>query len=258
MFDKLIQVPGFNLGFTTVEAGNLAVHMDKSPQVVEQAQRNRVQLEEYTGVAPNHFAFLHQIHSNAVARDPQGWGDTNQPVQADASISTDGTQPLGILVADCLPIVFIATYTTQKLESIRATPEGAQQQATAVAHAGRVGLLNGVIENTIRELRGLAQHHVSIQAWIGPSICGHCYEVPEQMQTEAIAQLPELKSTTSWGTHALDLAAGAQKIMEDHGVTVHRSPNCTLENPRYYSHRRQPGQGRIAGLVWPTETSDTP
>src|SRR3954462_4433897 len=89
-----------------------------------------------------------------------------------------------------------------------------------------------------------------LQAWIGPSICGRCYEVPAAMQAEACSRLPALAAETSWGTPALDLAAGAAAELGQLDVRVHRAPGCTREDAGLFSYRRDPGCGRFAGLIW--------
>jgi copper oxidase (laccase) domain-containing protein len=89
-----------------------------------------------------------------------------------------------------------------------------------------------------------------IRAWLGPSICGRCYEVPPALRDEVAAAVPATWSTTSWGTPALDLPAGARSQLENAGVGVEYAGPCTLETASLYSYRRDSGTGRFAGLVW--------
>lgn len=192
------------------------------------------------GVERGRTFYLDQVHSaDVVTADGIGWGGAAGPT-ADASVSPDGSQPLAVLVADCLPVLFVDGLTG----------------ATAAAHAGRRGLLDGVLENTVDALEALrpagARGTFGMKAWIGPGVCGRCYEVPEDMRAEAAARIPELHSTTSWGTPALNLPAGAQTVLRARGVAVERIDLCTLEDERVFSHRRQPGRGRFVGLVWTT------
>lgn len=102
----------------------------------------------------------------------------------------------------------------------------------------------------MREL-GAGDAPGDIQAWIGPHVCGSCYEVPQEMQDEVCAQLPEARSQTSWRTPSLDLAAGVRAQLEGLAVTVHDVGPCTLEDHAYHSYRRDgAAAGRFAGLVW--------
>ena len=91
---------------------------------------------------------------------------------------------------------------------------------------------------------------LNISAWLGPSICGSCYEVPEQLREEVAEVAPAAWSSTSWGTPALDLPAGVRAQLAEEGVTVEYSGECTLENDSLYSYRRDSRTGRFAGLVW--------
>ena len=50
-----------------------------------------------------------------------------------------------------------------------------------------------------------------IAAWVGPHVCGRCYEVPEQLRAEVAAVVPDSCAETSWGTPSLDLGAGVAR-----------------------------------------------
>jgi polyphenol oxidase len=199
------------------------------------------------GVAPGRTEYLTQVHSaRVVEATGRGWaGRDASGREADALVSLTGQDPLAIMVADCLPVVFAS----------RPSGGTALTGPTAVAHAGRRGLLDGVLEATVDRLRaaGAGDAPGEIVAWVGPGICGRCYEVPEGMRRDGAARIPATGSTTSWGTPALDLPAGAAAVLGRLGVTVHRDERCTLEDERLFSHRRAPGEGRFAGLVWRTE-----
>ena len=148
------------------------------------------------------------------------------------------------MTADCLPVLFAATREP--------SAQGQSEYLTAAAHAGRIGLLDGVLENTVAALRKHGAQQIS--AWIGPAACGACYEVPQQMVDELAADRPALASTTSWGTPALNLRAEASRVLEAEGVLVSDIFGCTIEDPALYSHRgsqqRSAAEGRIAGLIW--------
>jgi copper oxidase (laccase) domain-containing protein len=85
---------------------------------------------------------------------------------------------------------------------------------------------------------------------IGPAVCGRCYEVPAQMRDEVDALVPGTAAETRAGTPALDLPAGAVRVLHDAGVgTVRRVELCPVEEPRLYSYRREGITGRFAGVV---------
>lgn len=241
MLDHHRLTDGINVGFTSVAAGNLALHLfDSEAHTASErdvAVQNRLELERGLGVVEGSTAYLHQVHSaRVVDSSGLGWGgDVRQAaVEADAMISSDGTTPLAIMVADCVPVVFTSS-----------------TGATAVAHAGRAGLSHGVLNHTVSRMRQLpCGESAQLRAWIGPAICGACYEVPSQMRDEVGAVLPAARSITRWGSAGLDLPAAAEELLAEQKVTVHRSPVCTYEDHRLFSHRRAPGEGRNAGLVW--------
>jgi copper oxidase (laccase) domain-containing protein len=128
--------------------------------------------------------------------------------------------------------------------------------ATAVVHAGRQGLAAGIIPAAVRELEGSQEGHADggkrplVHAWIGPSVCGRCYEVPAEMAAEVAAAVPGTASRTWKETAGLDLAAGAEMQFARLGVQTRRIAGCTMEESRLFSHRRNQRTGRFAGLVW--------
>lgn len=152
---------------------------------------------------------------------------------ADALVTTMPRVGLCVRVADCMPILL-------------ADPSAG---VVGAAHAGRVGLAAGVIEATLDAMRGLGATQVT--AWIGPSVCGRCYEVPAAMRAEVAGRLPETWAVSATGTPSLDLSAGAAAILSRAGCRVHALGGCTVESADLHSHRRD-GQaaGRFAGICW--------
>lgn len=227
-----VGLSGTRVGFTSMAEGNLALHVGDNPESV--ADRRR-ELESRLGVPDGSLRFMNQIHSadvHVVGDEP---GSAEAPT-ADALVSVDGTAPLAVMVADCVPVVFAGA--------------AGGFVATAVAHAGRAGLLDGVLGATVQALRNAGA--VDIQAWIGPAVCGSCYEVPTEMAETAEKRLPGIRTTTRRGTSGLDLPGTARRLLETEGIDVVRVDICTIEDTHYYSHRRDPRSGRFAGLVWGT------
>ena len=191
-------------------------------------RRNRDILGARFGVP---VAFLHQVHSARVAGvDGPPEGGELAVAEADAAITARTDVGLAALVADCVPVLLAGEYVV------------------AAVHAGRRGLLSGVLTATLASMaeRGSPARYASI----GPSICGSCYEVPEQMRAEVARVLPAAASTTSWGTPALDLAAGLRAQLAQAGVdAVEHHRLCTLEDTRFFSYRRDGVTGRFAGVI---------
>ncbi|WP_115787269.1 polyphenol oxidase family protein [Arthrobacter silvisoli] len=217
--------PGLWVAFTDADAGNLALHVGDDPDDV---LVRRARLESAAGLGGRTFQYMSQVHGNAVSFI----GDPAEPPTADAMVSTG--QPLAVMVADCVPVVLAG--------------DTVQGPVLGVAHAGRPGVASGVVAATVGEMRQRGAE--GITAWIGPSICGKCYEVPDELRAEVAAAVPETWSVTSWGTPALDLPAGVRAQLSELGVPVEYTGECTKDSPGLFSYRRQQQTGRFAGLVW--------
>lgn len=218
--------PGVWVAFTDAGAGNLALHVDDDQ---DEVLRRRELLEAEVGFKGSRFQYMNQVHGSAVAviRKP-----TASPT-ADAMVSLG--LPLAVMVADCVPVALVGETE-------------ASQPVLGVAHAGRPGVASGVVPGAVAAMR--AAGATTIRAWIGPSICGSCYEVPGDLRAEVAGIVPATASTTSWGTPALDLPAGVRSQLAGLGVTVEYSGPCTLEQGGLFSYRRDKQTGRLAGLVW--------
>ncbi|WP_125615639.1 polyphenol oxidase family protein [Specibacter cremeus] len=231
--------PGLRVGFTDSREGNLAFHVgDDAARVTANRSRFDRSLAGYAGgVSGAGLRYMSQVHGADVAvvsaSDPVAPG---QGPTADAMVTR--TASLAVMVADCVPVVLVGS-------------DAHGSPVLGVAHAGRPGVQAGVIAATMARLR--AEGAVSVHAWIGPSVCGRCYEVPAAMRADVAAVVPEAYATTSWGTPALDLPAAVERQLRDAGASVGHVAGCTLETPALYSHRRalrdgEP-EGRFAGFV---------
>jgi len=184
-------------------------------------------------VCPETIARMSQVHgAHAAVIDEV---PSAIPV-ADALVTTRPDMTLLARAADCVPLVL-------------ADPGGG---VVAVAHAGRQGLLVGIVSATVATMRDAGATHIT--GWLGPRICGACYEVPAVLRDEVSAVVPPARSTTSWGTPALDVGAGVAAQLAAEDVTVvdvaEAIPACTYESADLFSYRRQ-GQrsGRLGGMV---------
>ena len=153
--------------------------------------------------------------------------------RADVLVTTDRRLAVAVRVADCVPVLF-------------ADPDAG---VVAAAHAGRVGLGAGVLPATVARMAELGAGHIT--AWIGPHICGECYEVPAALQAEYGRVHPAALASTSWGTPSLDLGAAAAVQLAALGCTVVRVDPCTRTTPTLHSYRRDgAASGRQAALAW--------
>jgi len=234
--------PGVVAGFTTRAGGvsrgpweglDLGLHVGDDPADVG---RNRALLGEWAG-AP--VGFARQVHGTRVEvvddlPEPGRSGDLFAADGCDALVTARAAVPLGVLVADCVPVLL-------------ADP---QAGVVATAHAGRRGLLDGVLQATVRRMVGLGARPASVRAALGPCAGPCCYEVPPDMRAHACALLPALHATTQAGTPSLDLRAGCREALASVGVgRVDDVGGCTVEDPDLYSYRRAAVTGRFAGVV---------
>jgi YfiH family protein len=194
----------------------------------EELQTNWSLLAEAFGVAG--FVTMRQVHGAEVVT-VRGLAD-DVPV-CDALVTTTRDVALCVRVGDCAPVVLA----------------DAGAGVVGVAHVGRPGVTVGVVAATIEEMR---QHGArTIEAWIGPHVCGGCYEVPETMRS-AVAQVePAAYAWTTWGTPSVDIGAAVAAQQRRHDCTsIHPTDLCTRESDDFFSYRRQgPQSGRQGGLV---------
>ena len=171
-------------------------------------------------------ATMRQVHGNDVA-----WAMPGLVPEADALLTYTPGLAVLVRVADCVPIV-LAT---------------AERDTVGVVHAGRRGLVDGIVPAAVTILQERGKGDVT--AWVGPHICGRCYELDAATADDVARSVPAATSTTSWGTRAADLGAGVAAQLDQLGVTVHQLAGCTLEDDRFFSHRRNGTSQRQAGLV---------
>lgn len=172
--------------------------------------------------------YMNQIHGDTVVV-VNGFPD-HEPT-ADGLVTQQSGIALAVLVADCIPLLLW---------------DDAHTTISAV-HVGRRGLVNGVAAKTIDIMRALGADH--IHALLGPSICGRCYEVGPDVYQEVTEAIPHAESLTRTGSLALDLPRALQMQLQGMGVIATLSTVCTVENPDFYSYRRDGVTGRQAGVI---------
>ena len=137
------------------ESFNLALHVGDDPLVVAQ---NRDDLKALS--AP--LQFMNQVHGDDVVVVNEL---ISEPT-ADALITQNPDIALAVMVADCIPLLLVSDLVI------------------AAVHVGRRGLVNGIALKTVSKMRELGA--IEIRAELGPSICGKCYEVPQDLADDFI------------------------------------------------------------------------
>ncbi|MEN8653278.1 peptidoglycan editing factor PgeF [Streptomyces sp. 21So2-11] len=191
------------------------------------------------GLDPSLVVWMNQVHGREVAVVDGPWGadtaGTAHIPAVDAIVTARRGLALAVLTADCAPVLL-------------ADPVAG---VVAAAHAGRPGLVAGVVPAAVEAMITLGAQPSRITARTGPAVCGRCYEVPAQLRAEVADAVPEAWSETSWGTPAVDVSAGVHAQLEALGVRDRQlSPVCTLESGDHFSYRRDRTTGRLAGYVW--------
>jgi YfiH family protein len=210
------------------EGLDLALHVGDDAAAV---RRNRERLAAWAA-APVRFG--RQVHGTTALVLGPGSDRDADTTEADALVTAERGVPVGVLVADCVPVLLA----------------DAEAGVVAAVHAGRRGLLAGVLARALDAMARLGARPARTRAAIGPAAGGCCYEVPVDLADEACARRPELQARTTWGTPSLDLRAGAVADLRDGGVTeVALVGGCTIEEPALYSYRRSTVTGRFAGVA---------
>ncbi|MBK5308047.1 MAG: peptidoglycan editing factor PgeF [Frankiaceae bacterium] len=203
---------------------NLATHVGDDPAAVAE---NRDRLTAALGVP---VAWMDQVHGVGVAVVDRS---LDAPPRADVLVTRTRRLALGVLVADCTPV-------------LTADPTAG---VVGVAHAGRKGLALGVVPALLTAMA--REGATELVARVGPSVCGRCYPVPAEMQEEVARAVPGAHSTASDGSPSLEIAAGVVDQLTAAGVAVEWLPECSVEEPTLFSYRRDGTvTGRYAGLVW--------
>ncbi|MEU3934551.1 peptidoglycan editing factor PgeF [Streptomyces sp. NPDC029044] len=232
---------GAHFGFTDRWGGvsaapyeelNLGGAVGDDPDAV---RTNRDLAAKSLGLEPDRVVWMNQVHGADVAMVDGPWGSSAPVPSVDAIVTTRRGLALAVLTADCVPVLL-------------ADPVAG---VAAAAHAGRPGMIAGVVPAALRAMTELGAEPSRIIARTGPTVCGRCYEVPEAMRAEVSAVEPAAYAETSWGTPAVDVSAGVHAQLDRLGVRDReQSPVCTLESRDHFSYRRDRTTGRLAGYVW--------
>ena len=180
---------------------NLGGHVGDAPEAVE---RNRDALA----------ASLGNDSRSAALREP-GPRDRRHRVEAVGRVDAPGGQ--------------------DRLCHVEAGPGRARRRASlacftmrassGAVHAGRPGLLGGIVSRAVEAMHALGAEQVS--AIVGPSVCAAGAEVPENL-VRAAAVVAPTSVTTSWAsTPAIDVAFWSHRAADQAGVPVERVSGCT-------------------------------
>ncbi|MDO9709806.1 peptidoglycan editing factor PgeF [Paracraurococcus lichenis] len=172
---------------------------------------------------------LTQVHGIAVAEvDAQGWREGEGP-KADALVTRRPGIALGIVTADCAPVLF-------------ADPAAG---VIGAAHAGWRGAVDGVLEATVEAMERLGAARARILAAVGPCIAQASYEVGPDLRDAVLARDPEDARFLAPGRREarwqFDLAGYCAARLAAAGLALVEgaATDTLVEEHRFFSHRRR-------------------
>lgn len=247
--DILSGIPNVRHGFFTREGGvssgiyaglNVGLGSDDDPRRIRE---NRDRVAAWLGRPDAILSTPHQVHSPDVLTIGKPLEETVRP-KADAVVTATPGVIVGVLTADCGPILF-------------ADEEGG---VVAAAHAGWKGAFSGVIENTVDAMVDAGARRDAIRAVLGPSIGGTNYEVGPEFEARFVSADPAngsyFKPSDREGHFLFDLPAYILARLSAAGVDGAHTGHCTYDDEeRFFSyrrttHRREPDYGRqISAIV---------
>jgi YfiH family protein len=202
---------------------------------------NRRRVAAWFGQPIDRLATVHQIHSPDVVTVDDAY-DGARP-QADALVTATPGIVLGVLAADCGPVLF-------------ADPDN---RVIGAAHAGWKGALTGVLENTVIAMEKLGARRETIVACLGPSISQASYEVGPEFVERFVAQDPAyaryFTASEKPGHSMFDLPRLTVDRLTKAGVRAESLGLCTYpDSERFFSYRRtthnkEPDYGRQISAI---------
>lgn len=184
----------------------------------------------------------YQVHSSDVLTVTEPWDETDRP-PADALVTDRRGILLGILTADCAPVLF----------------HDPVAGVIGAAHAGWKGALTGVTDATIAAMEALGATRTRIAAVVGPCIAQKSYEVDDAFERRFVESAAENEHFFRAGKpgHAwFDLEGYVAARLQSAGIgSVAMLGEDTYAQPaRFYSFRRathagEPGYGREISLI---------
>jgi YfiH family protein len=197
-----------------------------SADMPERVAQNRSLVADAMGVAAERLVGVWQVHGRAVAVVEQPWLAGEGP-KADAMVTNVPGVALGIITADCAPVLF-------------ADPVAG---VVAAAHAGWRGACGGVLEASVDAMVALGATRANAQAVVGPCIAQQSYEVAADLRDAVLAGSPHALRFFVDGRPGhwyFDLAGYCVARLEGCGVQAQSlGLDTCADEVRFFSHRRR-------------------
>jgi YfiH family protein len=207
-------------------------------------RENRARAMAMIDHPPESLLTVHQAHTADVVVVDTPWAPGEGPV-ADAMVTDRPGLVLGILTADCAPLLLVDP----------------KARVIAAVHAGWKGALGGVIDNALKAMAGLGAKPERTVGAVGPCIGQRSYEVGAEFPAPFLAEDPInadffAPSPAHAGHHLFDLPGYVSRKLSRLGVhEVSRVPADTCrDQTRFFSYRRatvrgEPDYGRQLSVI---------
>jgi hypothetical protein len=247
--DLLNRNPGIRHAFFTRQGGLSGGFFESlncgfgSGDAAETVARNRAIAMERLGLSPDRLVTCYQVHSTTVVTVENPWPRDAAP-RADGLVTRGSGIALGILAADCAPILFA----------------DAVANVIGAAHGGWRGALGGIVETTLDRMEALGAERARIRAGIGPCIAQRSYEVgpefPKPFLSDDPASAAYFAPAVQTGRFMFDLPGYIERRLARAGVAVvERAAHDTVaEHTHFFSYRRaclrgEPVYGRALSAI---------
>jgi polyphenol oxidase len=245
--DNLGALPGIAHGFFTRRGGvsqgiyaelNCGLGSQDDPDAVKE-NRSRVA----ANLGAQSLLTAHQVHGTDALIVDEAWDRDPRP-RADAIVTTTRGVALGVLTADCAPILFA----------------DAEAGVVGAAHAGWRGALAGILESTIAAMQTLGARPERIVAAVGPCIGQAAYQVGPEFEQAFLNSDPAnarffMRPEAGARPH-FNLGAYVAQRLDRAGIGGNQSSSfCTYSEAEFFSFRRsqasqEPDYGRqISAIV---------
>lgn len=240
---RILDVPGICHGFFGREGGrstgdfasnNMSIALgDVQDLVISNRSSAAAQMGDY---GMKDLVLFRQTHSTTVVTLTERH-DVSVAVEADAMVTNRSDQLLGILTADCAPVLL-------------ADPDAG---IIGAAHAGWKGAVGGIVPATVAAMVALGADPSRIRAAVGPTICGAAYEVGPETAAQILSlspgAAPHISIPGGKTREHFDIPGLLAEQLFGAGVgLVSNLDICTYANPaRYFSHRYATHHGTNTG-----------
>jgi YfiH family protein len=185
--------------------------------------------------APLPIVTARQVHGTRIVT---ACSQETEPPQADGVVTADAGFLVGVVTADCMPVLLLSR----------------ARRVVAAVHAGWRGTAAGVLEAAVTHLAGFGAGPETLEAVIGPAIGPCCYEVGDEVRAAFEARSGQV-TAPAWTLRGrrqhLDLRAAASLLLAAEGVpTAAALGPCTACGTGYSSYRRDgAGGGRQLSFI---------